>query len=154
MKLHGASQVRAALAGTVPFVLLPQTCPKHRQLSPTTNSCWVETRTRQVLPVAPRSPALLDTDSLWAWLPETPSQHAVLERNRCQSPEYTQARGEVRLRKGSAPACAEDRSLKATLLSLPGPSLGKQENKYPIGEIRPPSEIQGSRGSQRVPCQS
>lgn len=48
---------------------------------------------RQVLPVAPRSPALLVTDSLWAWLPETPSQHVVLGRNSCQSPEYTHSLG-------------------------------------------------------------
>lgn len=62
MKLHRASKVKAVLAaGRVLFVLLPQTFPKHRQLSPTTSSYWVETRTRQVLPVAPRSPAPLDT---------------------------------------------------------------------------------------------
>lgn len=48
---------------------------------------------RQVLPVVPRSPALLVTDSLWAWLPETPSQRVVLGRNSCQSPEYTHSLG-------------------------------------------------------------
>lgn len=103
----------------------------------------------------PRSPALLDTDSLWAWLPETPSQHVVLGRNSCESPEYTLNPGRGQ---GSgwawflAGGCGCH--LKATLLSISVSLLGKQENKYPIGEIQPPNEIQRSRGKHEVPCQS
>lgn len=73
-----------------------------------------------MLPASPRSPVLLDTESLWAWLPETPFQPVVWEETAAnpQSIPTAQVEKEVKAQDGLGPLLVAEDVTSEPLSSL------------------------------------